>query len=89
MAKPNSDKPRLKEISIMGYTIRTERFRYTEWVHFNHTTFQGDWNSVVAKELYDLISDVNEDVNLADRSELNDIKEGLRKDLILGWRHFN
>ncbi|XP_039300736.1 uncharacterized protein LOC120356024, partial [Nilaparvata lugens] len=32
--KPNSDRPRLSEIAVMGYTMRTDRYRYTEWVRF-------------------------------------------------------
>ncbi|XP_039299919.1 golgin subfamily A member 6-like protein 2, partial [Nilaparvata lugens] len=31
MLKPNSDRPRLSEIAVMGYTMRTDRYRYTEW----------------------------------------------------------
>ncbi|XP_066992107.2 iduronate 2-sulfatase isoform X2 [Anabrus simplex] len=29
--KPNSDKPRLNQIRVMGYSLRTLRHRYTEW----------------------------------------------------------
>jgi iduronate 2-sulfatase len=32
---PNSDKPKLKQIKIMGYSIRTIQFRYTIWIGFN------------------------------------------------------
>lgn len=36
---PNSDQPKLYQISVMGYTIRTPQFRYTLWIGFNSTTF--------------------------------------------------
>ena len=42
----NTDLPDLKDIKIMGYTMRTLHHRYTEWVAFNPATFQADFNSV-------------------------------------------
>lgn len=38
---PNSDEPRLKDIQVMGYTIRTKQFRYTAWIPFDHVSFLG------------------------------------------------
>src|SRR5690606_18603433 len=42
----------------MGYSVRTARWRYTEWI---------DWKSrkIEARELYDYLSDAGETVNLA------------------------
>lgn len=40
---PNSDRPRLRQIRIMGYTIRTLRYRYTLWVQFNRQHFRKGW----------------------------------------------
>lgn len=37
---PNSDEPRLNDIQIMGYSIRTDQFRYTAWIPFDHQTFE-------------------------------------------------
>lgn len=28
---------------VMGYTMRTERFRYTEWAKFDDTKYKPDW----------------------------------------------
>lgn len=84
---PNSDKPRLNEINIMGYSIRTSRYRYTEWVPFNHTTFIPNWTKVVDKELYDHLIDPNENLNLISRSEMKYVSDLLHKELILGWRY--
>lgn len=49
----------------MGYSVRTERVRYTEW---------RDWKTgkVIARELYDAHQDPGETKNLVDLSTLND-----------------
>lgn len=75
--KPNSDKPKLKEIKIMGYSVRTSRFRYTEWVEFNHSTFKPNWENVYGKELYDHSFDMGENLNLENRKELKNIQKFL------------
>ncbi|XP_077297874.1 iduronate 2-sulfatase isoform X2 [Arctopsyche grandis] len=78
---PNSDKPKLKQIKIMGYSVRSDRFRYTEWVEFNHTAFKPNWSVVFGKELYDHSIDSGEDLNLVDRKELSDVQNYLRSKL--------
>ncbi|KAL1516577.1 hypothetical protein ABEB36_000475 [Hypothenemus hampei] len=47
---PDSDKPSLNEIRIMGYSIKTKRYRYCEWVQFNRTNFKPDWFKVHLKK---------------------------------------
>lgn len=37
---PDSDQPKLREIKIMGYTIRSKQFRYTAWIKFNNKKFK-------------------------------------------------
>jgi iduronate 2-sulfatase len=37
---PDSDQPKLREIKIMGYSIRSKRFRYTAWIKFNNKKFK-------------------------------------------------
>lgn len=37
---PNSDKPKLRDIKIMGYSVRTKNFRYTLWIKFNPRNFK-------------------------------------------------
>lgn len=85
--QPNSDEPRLKQIQIMGYSIRTDRYRYTEWVKFNNMNFIPNWDEQVAVELYDHLLDPEENDNLADVSGLEFIKKQLSKKLRLGWRY--
>lgn len=37
---PDSDQPKLREIKIMGYSMRTKQFRYTAWIKFNSKKFK-------------------------------------------------
>jgi len=61
------------DFTWMGYTMRTPRYRYTEWVRWNGTTLSPEWSQLRARELYDHIKDVGhwtdadkfENVNLA------------------------
>jgi len=55
---PRPNYPRGKMPKIMGYSIRAERFRYTEWREF-------ETGKVMARELYDHSSDPGETVNVA------------------------
>lgn len=85
--KPNSDRPKLNEISVMGYSIRTKRYRYTEWIKFNNTNFTPDWLEIYGKELYDHMIDPEENLNLASRPQLHFVTNSLHKQLVLGWRY--
>ncbi|KAL0102455.1 hypothetical protein PUN28_018015 [Cardiocondyla obscurior] len=84
---PNSDKPRLKEINIMGYTLKTNNYRYTAWVPFAHTTYEPNWNIIIAEELYDHRTDRTENWNIAALSKILKTKEYLRALLKAGWRN--
>ena len=64
---------------LMGYTMRTDRWRYTEWR--DRRTKQP-----VARELYDHESDPGENTNVASRSEHRDTVERLSQTLRAGWR---
>ena len=65
MTLENSDKPKLKDIKIMGYSMRTQKHRYTEWVGFNPVTFKMNWTDIRARELYLHEEDPQEDNNVA------------------------
>ncbi|KAL0272037.1 UNVERIFIED_CONTAM: hypothetical protein PYX00_005164 [Menopon gallinae] len=78
---PNSDKPRLSEIKIMGYSIRTENYRYTEWIEWSPKQLQGNWSNIYNVELYDHSIDPNENLNLANRPGLEEIQNKLKLQL--------
>ncbi|XP_017773219.1 PREDICTED: iduronate 2-sulfatase [Nicrophorus vespilloides] len=83
---PNSDQPKLTDIQIMGYSIRTSLFRYTEWVEFDNSLFLPNWSKVYAIELYCHQFDKAENINLSNRPQMKHIMRRLRKQLIRGWR---
>ncbi len=73
---PRPNYPRGKLPQIMGYSIRTDRYRYSEWRQFKT-------GKVQARELYDHNKDPHETVNLADKPEyakdINKLAEVLTK----------
>jgi arylsulfatase A-like enzyme len=64
---------------VMGYSMRTISFRYTEWK--NRET-----GKVLARELYDHRKDPQENVNVASRSEYEQNVQRLGRMLEKGWR---
>ncbi|XP_004686025.1 PREDICTED: iduronate 2-sulfatase [Condylura cristata] len=60
----NSDKPSLKDIKVMGYSIRTLDYRYTVWVGFDPHEFLANFSDVHAGELYFVDSDPWQDHNV-------------------------
>lgn len=63
----------------MGYTIRTDRYRYTEWRSKKPGPLLG-------VELYDHQQDPEENVNLAGRPECKEVIEQLAAQLKAGWQ---
>lgn len=64
---------------IMGYAVRTKRYRYVEW---------REWDSkmIVARELYDHETDPHEMQNLADHPEKQKSQRQLAETLSQGWK---
>ena len=64
---------------IMGYAIRTDRYRYIEW---------REWESqrVVARELYDRDSEPQEMRNIAGHAKQAGAMEELARMLVIGWK---
>ncbi|XP_041483446.1 iduronate 2-sulfatase-like [Lytechinus variegatus] len=81
-----TDLPPLDLIKIMGYSMRTERYHYTEWIGFDHITFQGNWSDVKARELYLNDGDPRQDNNVANEKCYHDLIENLSLQLRRGWR---
>eukprot|EP00730_Choanoeca_flexa_P009353 TRINITY_DN12632_c4_g1_i2.p2 TRINITY_DN12632_c4_g1~~TRINITY_DN12632_c4_g1_i2.p2 ORF type:complete len:395 (+),score=58.85 TRINITY_DN12632_c4_g1_i2:534-1718(+) len=81
------------EPEVMGYAVRTRRWRYVEWVKFNQSSFPPTihWDQRLGVELYDhteqdIVGNVAESVNL--QAQLPDVVEQLRNILHAGWRKF-
>ncbi|XP_057707158.1 iduronate 2-sulfatase isoform X2 [Corythoichthys intestinalis] len=65
----DSDLPDLKDIKVMGYSLRTYDYRFTLWLGFDPKTYQVNVSNVHAGELYMLLDDPGEDNNVYDDLE--------------------
>ncbi|XP_052282270.1 iduronate 2-sulfatase-like [Dreissena polymorpha] len=73
--------------AVMGYTVRTDSFRYTEWAAFQAApVYQPNWDKLSGVELYDHTLDPEENVNHADDAKYSDIRSQLSKLLHTGYR---
>ena len=70
--------------SVDGYSMRTERYRYTEWRAYSE---HGEKLADVGVELYDYQTDPDETVNIANLPENAELVAQLSKQLQLGWQH--
>ena len=64
----------------MGYSIRTDRWRYTQWQR------RDDPKQVIARELYDQVNDPKETKNVADEPANESTVKELADLLAGGWR---
>ncbi len=62
----------------MGYTMRTDRYRYTEWIE--------PGKAPVGVELYDYKTDPEGNVNIAVKPENKKLVDSLSKKLHSGWK---
>ena len=81
-----TDLPHLVNITIMGYSMRTQEYHFTEWIGFNHSAFQGNWSDVHGRELYIKKSDPFEDNNVAEEPDYKQLVQDLHARLMRGWR---
>ena len=65
---------------LMGYTMRTDRYRFTVWVH------QNDHSTVDSLELYDHLADPQENTNTAKDPANAKLVETLMAQWKLGWQ---
>ncbi|KAF0305434.1 Iduronate 2-sulfatase [Amphibalanus amphitrite] len=66
LPRPDSDQPQLRDIRVMGYSVRTRHLRYTEWVAYDPVALRPHWDDLFARELYDHRGDPLEVENVAD-----------------------
>lgn len=72
--RPNKGRP------LMGYSMRTERYRFTRWVARN------DHTNVAAIELYDEQTDPQENTNIANDPKNAALVAQLTEQWLKGWR---
>jgi arylsulfatase A-like enzyme len=65
---------------LMGYAMRTERYRFTQWVH------AADHTKVTAVDLYDHQTDPQENTNIANLPENKVLVEKLTAQWLAGWQ---
>jgi len=72
---------------MMGYSMRTDRYRYTEWIFYDDIMYQPLWerNRVYA-ELYDHVTDPEENNNVAADQRYSTERKQLSRKLRNGWR---
>ena len=69
--------------NTMGYSMRTSRFRYTEWMGDNYTTEKPyDKKYMIAREMYDYEKDPLETENVLDKPEY--AKEQMKLEKLFG-----
>ncbi|XP_061542367.1 iduronate 2-sulfatase [Phycodurus eques] len=74
-----SDLPDLKDIKVMGYSLRSYDYRFTLWLGFDPKTYQVNVSDVHAGELYMLADDPGEDNNVYDDFEQHGVMMMWRK----------
>ena len=65
---------------LMGYSMRTDRYRFTAWVERNNPS------KIEALELYDHTTDPQENQNLANQSEHKALVADLTRQWRAGWQ---
>lgn len=65
---------------LMGYSMRTDRYRFTRWEHKSNP------EKVDAVEIYDHVEDPDENVNLAADPANKQLIEQLTQQYLKGWR---
>jgi arylsulfatase A-like enzyme len=79
-----SQYPRSREAThgpdLMGYSMRTDRYRFTVWVH------EEDHSKIDAVELYDHQTDPQENINIAKDPANAGLVKTLMEQWTKGWR---
>ncbi|KAI8799096.1 iduronate 2-sulfatase [Biomphalaria glabrata] len=86
LPRDDSDKPHLKDIRIMGYSMWTLDFHYTEWVSFIPANYTILWEDLYGVELYLRALDPDEINNMALFARCASLVKALSRQLHQGWR---
>ena len=88
------NKPAFKKVdhneNVMGYSMRVDQYRFTDWYHFNRTTATPNFTDIWGTELYNHTEPIvffnDENINMANQPEMQDLVKSFRKMLQAGWR---
>uniref|UniRef100_A0A0B7BS34 Sulfatase N-terminal domain-containing protein n=1 Tax=Arion vulgaris TaxID=1028688 RepID=A0A0B7BS34_9EUPU len=83
----NTEIPHLVDIRIMGYSMWTADFHYTEWVSFIPKGYKIVWEESYGRELYFRTTDPDELNNVSLLESCFPLVMKLSKQLRLGWRN--
>ena len=75
----NSDQPQLRDIRVMGYSVRAGSLRFTEWVEYDPVALLPHWSRLLARELYDHRSDPLEARNVAEEPACRALVEAMSR----------
>ena len=64
--EPSYDSDQPKIANYMGYSVNDKNFRATIWTEFNSSSMKGNFDRIIAEELYDHRSDPLETKNVAE-----------------------
>ncbi|KAK6192075.1 hypothetical protein SNE40_003619 [Patella caerulea] len=79
---------KLGDQSVMGYTLRTQHYRYTEWAAFTKAPiYKPDWSRLYGMELYNHTGDPEENYNHAYDDSYATLRTMLSSLLRKGWRN--
>ena len=88
--KPPFDKENHGE-DIMGYSIRVDQYRFTEWYKFDRNAAKADFGQIWGTELYDHTQPTvffnDDNTNMANDPNMQETVAELRKMLQEGWRN--
>jgi iduronate 2-sulfatase len=70
----------IEGVRCMGYTMRADQFRYTEWRNSKQL------DKVVARELYDHRQNHDENENVINNPELANVAARMEKQMKAGWK---
>ncbi|MNL28682.1 hypothetical protein D3C87_1503380 [compost metagenome] len=71
---------------VMGYSLRTKRYRYTIWMENFRSNMPFKASSVVGDELYDYEKDPEEKVNVAADKKYEQVTKDLKNKMIRYFR---
>ena len=75
--------------TVMGHSMTTKRYRYTEWVgttRHGQDNLEFHWDDIKGVELYDHTVDPEENINMVDDPGYMDVVKELKAQLRAGWR---